>query len=62
MRIDPGVVADPVPPTGQFYEPFLKDLELIWRIEYKSSSNSSAAKTRNETLPKHGIKNRQNME
>ena len=21
-----------VPPTGQFYEPFMKDLELIWQV------------------------------
>jgi len=27
-----------VPPTGRFYEPFLKDLELIWRIERSQSS------------------------
>jgi len=26
-----------VPGTGQFYEPFLQDLDLLWRVNFKIS-------------------------
>lgn len=27
-----------VPPTGLIYEPFLRDLELIWQVNYCQST------------------------
>ena len=46
-----------VPPTGRFYEPFMKDLDLIWRVEVSLhffspeliGLRSNVAKMRNRT-------------
>jgi hypothetical protein len=27
------IISGSVPPTGRFYEPFLRDLELIWKTD-----------------------------
>jgi hypothetical protein len=43
-----------VPRTGLFYEPFLRDLDLIWRID--------VSPTQLHVPPKHGIKHCQSSE